>query len=403
MLRLNQNKLGVECYDTDDFSGCFADLIKLTYEKYNQKVVVLIDEYDKAILDNLDQMEVARENREIIKALYTILKGSEEYIKFSFLTGVSKFSKASIFSGLNMLRDISLDKKYGNICGYTQDDIDSKFIPYLQGVDLDKLRVWYNGYNFLKDSVYNPFDILLFIENNFIYKNYWFETGTPTFLIKLIDKNSYFLPKLSNISVDDKLLDSFDIDNIDLEVILYQAGYLTIDKMEIDEDLDIIYTLKIPNREVKVSFNQSIIYSLYRDKSQNRKDISKSLRESDLASFKTAFNSIFASIPYNNYANNSINIYEGYYASVVYVYLQSLGIDIVGEDVTNRGRIDLTLKLDNYIYIIEFKVGSENALQQIKDRDYAKKYLDDKREIYLVGINFDRDKKEIINFEWERV
>ena len=182
MLKGNQEHLGLHCEDID-FGSCFKELIEKAYKKYNQKVVVLIDEYDKAILDNLDQMEVAKANREIIKSLYTVLKGCEPYLEKVFLTGVSKFSKAGIFSGLNMLKDISLTAKYGNICGYTQNDIETTALPYLNGVDLVKLKEWYNGYNFLKDDVYNPFDVLLFIKNNFTYKNYWFETGTPSFLI----------------------------------------------------------------------------------------------------------------------------------------------------------------------------------------------------------------------------
>jgi len=406
MLRSNQKNLGVECEEIDSVGLCLKELIELSYEKYNQQVVVLIDEYDKAILDNLDQMEVAKENREIIKSLYTVLKDSEEYIKFSFLTGVSKFSKASIFSGLNMLRDISLNPNYGNICGYTQNDIETTILAYLDGVDLEKLKVWYNGYNFLKDDVYNPFDILLFISNEFVYDNYWFTTGTPTFLIKLIEKNNYFLPKLANLTIGKEILDSFDIDNIELEVILYQAGYLTIDEVQIDEDLEMIeYKLKLPNREVQVSLNTFIIDYLLKQSSpnQDKKNLIRALKSENLENFNQALESIFASIPYNNYTNNTMQNYEGFYASVVYVYLQSLGLDIIGEDVTNLGRIDLTVKINNLIYIIEFKVGDENALAQIKTKNYAQKYLNEDKTIYLVGINFDKKEKNISNFEWERI
>ena len=152
-LRSNQRNLGVNCASLEDFGECFKELIELAHNKYNQKVVVLIDEYDKAILDNLDQMKVAYENREIIKSLYTVLKGSEPYLEKVFLTGVSKFSKASIFSGLNMLEDISLNPDYGNICGYAQSNIENEMIEYLKGVDLEKLKRWYNGYNFLKDDI----------------------------------------------------------------------------------------------------------------------------------------------------------------------------------------------------------------------------------------------------------
>ena len=188
------------------------------------------------------------------------------------------------------------------------------------------MNKWYNGYNFLKDDMYNPFDILLFIKGKFLYDNYWFSTGTPTFLIKLIQKNRYFLPKLANIRVGDAILDSFDIDNINLEVILYQAGYLTIDKMEIDEDDDILYRLKLPNREVKSSLNQFIISSLYKDTSMQRKDISKALKKANMQDFKDTLTSIFASIPYNNYTKNPMQDYEGFYASIIYIYLQSLGL-----------------------------------------------------------------------------
>ena len=404
-LKSNQEKLEVVCEEMEDLGVCFQELIEKAHKKYNQQVVVLIDEYDKAILDNLDQMEVARENREIIKGLYSVLKGSEEHIKFSFLTGVSKFSKASIFSGLNMLQDISLEAKYGNICGYTQKDIESSFMPYLDGVDLDKFKNYYNGYYFLKDPVYNPFDTLLFIQKEKIYDNYWFESGTPTYLIKLIKQNHYFLPKLSNLVVDSKLLNSFDIDNIDLEVILYQAGYLTIDKA-IQNPFGIEYKLKIPNVEVKQSLNDFIIDTLLRQQSQklqSKKDLYFALLDADLESFHNSLISIFASIPYNNYTNNTIQTYEGFYASVVYIYLQSLGLDIIGEDVTNKGRIDLTLFIEDKIYIIEFKVGTEDALAQIKDKNYAQKYLAEGKDIYLVGINFDEQEKNISGFRWERV
>jgi len=405
-LNQNQKRLDIECKDRQNLSMCFLELIQKSYEKYNQRVVILIDEYDRPILDTIDNLEQSKLNREFIKGMYSVMKGADAYIKFVFLTGVSKFSKASIFSGLNMLSDISLHQNYGNICGYTQSNIENEFLPYLNGVDLTKVKEWYNGYNFLKDDVYNPFDILQFIDNGYKFKNYWFATGTPTFLIKLIEKNSYFLPRLANLKVGEQILDSFDIENINLEVILYQAGYLTIDEMVIDEDLDIIeYKLKLPNKEVKQSFNDYIIQTLLKKTDYNidKKQIIIALREANLESFKDAFVTIFSAIPYNNYTQNNMQNYEGFYASIIYIYLQSLGVDIIGEDVTNKGRIDLTLKIENKIYIIEFKVGKENALAQIKEKDYAKKYLQDNKEIFLVGINFDKSEKNISGFEWERI
>jgi Holliday junction resolvase-like predicted endonuclease len=404
ILKDNQERLNVECEDDDYLPNCLWELIKQTYKKYNQKVVILIDEYDKPILDTIENIEQSKINREFIKSFYTVIKDSDEYIKFAFLTGVSKFSKASIFSGLNMLEDISLNKKFGNICGYTQANIENEFKDHLEDTDLEKVKEWYNGYNFLKDDVYNPFDLLKFIKNDFNFSNYWFATGTPTFLIKLIEKNSYFLPKLSNLVVGENLLDSFDIENIDLEVILYQSGYLTIDKVQLTPFETIEYKLKLPNKEVKMSFNDMIInYITNNNLPTIKSDIYLALLEVNMDKFKDSFISIFASIPNNNFTKSNMQNYEGFYASVVYVYLQSLGLEIIGEDVTNLGRIDLTVKINNLIYIIEFKVGSEDALKQIKEKKYHEKYLKEQKDIYLVGINFDKNDKNISKFEFDKI
>ncbi|MEA1955471.1 MAG: ATP-binding protein [Campylobacterota bacterium] len=406
----NQQRLNLICDKNKSLIMCFEQLIKEAYKKYNQKVVILIDEYDKPILDVVDDIEQAKKHREFIKGLYSIIKGNDAYIEFAFLTGVSKFSKASIFSGLNMLTDISLDKKYGNICGYTQYDIETTFLPYLKSVDLQRFKNFYNGYNFLKDDIYNPFDTLLFISQDYLYRNYWFSTGSPTFLMKLIKDNNYFIPNLSNLTVDERLLDSFDIENLDLEVVLYQSGYLTIDEM-IVEDMgfasQIKYKLKIPNIEVKISLYNYILDYLFKGNSQNKQksqmSIYKALANNDLKALKEVLISLFASIPYNNYTKNNIAHFEGFYATVIYTYFASLGIKIIGEDVTNHGRIDLTLFVEDKIYIVEFKMKNNktDALTQIKEKNYAQKYLSDKKEIYLIGIEFDEDEKNISCFEYE--
>ena len=401
----NEKNLGLQCNDVENVSGCFRELIIKAYEKYNQKVVILIDEYDKPILDNIEDTEVAKKIRDGLVNFYSVIKGSDEFLRFAFLTGVSKFTKTSIFSGLNNIVDVTLQKKFGDICGYSQNDIETSFAPYLEGVNMQKLKSWYNGYNFLGSSMYNPFDILQFIANEFEYKNYWFETGTPTFLMKLIAKNNYFLPSLSNLKVDEKLLNSFDIDNLDLEVILYQSGYLTIDTVETTIFETLQYNLKVPNKEVKQSLNDYIIDYMFKDKHtiDKKADVYKSLLEGDMQSFKSSLVCIFASIPYNNYTKNNIQIYEGFYASVIYVYLQSLGLTIIGEDVTNKGRIDLTIIMDDAIYIFEFKVDAKGAIAQIKEKEYATKYLNHNKEIYLIGIEFDTKEKNIGGFEWEKV
>lgn len=403
-LRYNQERLDIECIEDNSVAGCFEELIHQAYKKYNQKVVILVDEYDKPILDNIAEIELAEEIRRGLVNLYSVIKGSDSYIRFAFLTGISKFSKASIFSGLNNLEDISLNPNFGDICGYTQNDLVTTFAKHLDGVDMTKVREWYNGYNFLGSPVYNPFDILQFIRNDFMFLNYWFESGTPSFLVKMIEKNDYYLPELSSITTTRAILNTFDIKDLKIETLLFQSGYLTIEKAEVDEDDDLIYTLKIPNREVRAALNEYIITKLYKDNPLNAKSLSKALRENSINNFITALKTIFASIPYHNYTNNHIDRYEGFYSSIVYVYLQSLGLNIIGEDVTNRGRIDLSIIMPNSIYIIEFKMASskEEPIKQIIDKNYPQKYTSYNKPIHLVGIVFDEKQRNITKYEVQR-
>ena len=407
ILKSNQEKLQIKCEEKESVAGCFDELIKKSYEKYGQKVVILVDEYDKPILDNIKDTELAEQIRDGLLNLYSVIKGSDEYIKFAFLTGVSKFTKTSLFSGLNNLVDISLKKQYGDICGYSQNDVETTFKPYLEGVDMDELKSWYNGYNFLGSDMYNPFDILQFIDSEFEYSNYWFATGTPTFLLKLIEKNNYFLPNLTNIKVDEKILNSFDIENLDLEVILYQSGYLTIDKVIQRPRGGLLYHLKVPNKEVKQSLSDFIIDFMASSNTTKRiviqDNIYDALDNANMDQFESSIISMFASIPHQNYTSSKIAQYEGFYASVIFIYLQSLGMQIIGEDSKSEGRIDLTIITDKNIYIIEFKIdGKADALQQIKDNNYALSYTNQNKEIYLVGIDFSKSKRNVSKFEWEK-
>jgi hypothetical protein len=403
VLQYNQERLGIECDKTDNASNCFSDLIKKSYEKYQKPVVILIDEYDKPILDNLENTQRALENRDFLRSFYVMMKANDAYIKFAFLTGISKFSKANIFSGLNNLTDISLKPKYGNICGYTQNDIETTFLPYLQGVDLLKMKEWYNGYNFLGDKVYNPFDILQFIDNDYLYKNYWWESANPYFLITMLKKYSYNLANLENMTVGDELLNSFDIEKLKLEVLLFQSGYLTIEK-QIEKRNRIEYKLKVPNCEVQTSLNMLFIDYLTDSVSyQTQDDIYDALEEEDLQKFQETFISLFASIPYNNYVKNSVGEYEGYYASVFYAYLAATGLYIIAEDMTNSGCIDLSIIMHDIIYILEFKVDATGALEQIEQKKYHQKYLSHNKTIYLLGIEFSSSSKNIEHFSYKKV
>ncbi|WP_198262783.1 ATP-binding protein [sulfur-oxidizing endosymbiont of Gigantopelta aegis] len=413
ILKNNLKYHQVECDDTQDIPGCFSQTIQSIYEKHQQKVVILIDEYDKPILDNIANREQAKVAREVLKTFYSVIKDNDRYIKFVFIAGVSKFSKMNLFSGLNNLTDITTMTDYADICGYTQHDIETTFAEHLQDVDLDKLKQWYNGYDYLagdEKRVYNPYDILLFINNGCHYENYWWETGNPSFLIEKLKEQNYYIPNLENIIVSKEILNTFDIEKIDLVALLWQTGYLTFANKVLTYDEAYDYQLKVPNREIQKSLNQLFINYLTDQSLEVRpqqQQIYQAISD-DITQLESTLSALFAAIPYNNYANKIIERYEGYYASVVFTYLMSLGFPCVAEDVTHKGRIDLTIKLPHRIVIIEFKVDQqETALAQIKTKRYWEKYLIEaktqQQEIVLVGICFSSANKNITEFEVEQV
>ncbi len=229
LLRHHQQRLGVVCEAASN-AGCFFELIRKTHQKFGQRVVILVDEYDKPILDNIESPDTALEMREKLRDIYSVIKGADAHVKFAFLTGVSKFSKVSLFSGLNNLKDITIDKRYSAICGYTDSDLDAVFAAELEGLDRDEVRAWYNGYNWTGDAVYNPFDLLLFDQRQF--RPWWFETGTPTFLVNYLTEKGFFTPDLAGLRSSMTLLSTFDVGHMAPEALLFQTGYLTIKKVE---------------------------------------------------------------------------------------------------------------------------------------------------------------------------
>jgi len=402
-----ENNVGIRC-TSDNPIRCFQELILSAHQKYGKKVVILIDEYDKPILDNITDKEVARAMRDVIKDFYAVIKDNDAYIRFVFITGVSKFSKMNLFSGLNNLEDITLNPDFGDICGYTHNDLLTVFEELLKGVDMEKVKEWYNGYNYFGEKVYNPFDILLFISNKFEFSNYWWETGNPSFLIDMLKTQNYYLPELENFEATKEILNTFDVEKIELVALLWQTGYLTI-KNKIQTLFGVEYKLKTPNKEVQTSLNSLFITYLTNqstEKLKHQKRLLSFFLNADLAGLKDALFTLFASIPYNNFTNNKLLEYEGYYASVVYAYISSLGLDIIPEDISNMGRMDLTIKMpDDKIYILEFKLSDKatgEALKQIKEKRYYEKYSDHE-EIYLLGIEFSREERNIVGFEWEKV
>ncbi len=412
ILRVNQEQLGLECPDQEDVSSCFSDIIRAAKIKYGQSVVVLVDEYDKPILDNISKPDIAAEMRDGLRNLYSVIKDNDANIRFTLLTGVSKFSKVSLFSGLNNLEDITLDARYSALCGYTQNELDREFAEHLQEADRELVQRWYNGYNWLGESVYNPFDILLFISKGKEYLPYWFETGTPTFLVEILRKRPFHLPDLEAVRMEYKMLGNFDVDTIHLETLLFQTGYLTIkQKQAAFPGSTPEYILSYPNLEVRYSLMGYLLENYLTDSRHERGSIYQAFLTNDFAALERRFRTLFDGIAYQNHTNNPIAAYEGYYASVVYAFLCSLSLDTRAEESTNKGRVDITLRFtlpdgQKQVYIFEFKMvdkaeGDGSALQQIKAKDYAAPYRDGQQRIFLIGMEFNGQARNLVRFEWE--
>ena len=409
MLDENGERLDVQI-DSQDLAGKFRKLISRAAAKYGQRVVVLVDEYDKPILDNINNSQVVREIRDALHRFYGVLKEQDANLQFVFMTGVTKFSKVSLFSGVNQLKDITISKSYSSICGYTDNDLQVHFNEYLAGSDTEEVKRWYNGYSWTgPDTVYNPYDILLFLSEDLSYQNYWFETGSPTFLIELFRKNHYFLPDLENIEVFQRTLSSFDIESLNPITLLFQAGYLTIEKTFIERG-KLVFRLKMPNQEVRLALNDYFIEDytgISADLKSRQGDLYNALSTGNLASFEQYIRSLFAGIPWRNFTNNDLANFEGYYASVLYAFFASLNAQVIPEDITNHGQADMSIILGNHIYVMEIKVvdnlpeGNNQALQQIVLKNYAEKYRN--REgisVHELGLVFNKTERNLVQADY---
>jgi hypothetical protein len=380
----------------------FELLVERIYEESKKQVVILIDEYDKAILDNIEKREEVERIRELLKGFYTTLKGLDRYIRFVLVTGVSKFAKVSLFSGLNQLEDISLNKEYGNICGYTQEELEIYFKEYLEGVDKEKIKEWYNGYSFLGERLYNPFDILLYLRNR-EFDSYWYKTGTPSFLIKLIKEKEYDITELDNKIVKKNVLEKFDLEEIRIEALMFQTGYLTI-KEAYEKEYGEEYKLGFPNKEVRISFNEDILPLVLKDEiRENIADkIIEILKKEEIEKLREQVEILISNISYVHYKG------ESSYVIAIFSLLYSTGLNVITEDNTSKGRIDLTIIVNKEIvYIIEVKVIEREeekgkAIRQIQEKEYYKKYMNYEK-IYIVGIEINKVKKQIVNFEYKKV
>ena len=370
-------------------------------------MVLLIDEYDKPILNNFNKPALS-EIRQVMNAFYAVIKPLDEHLRFVFITGVSKFAKVSIFSGMNSLTDISMDRQYATLCGVTQQELESYFaasIEQLKAVEqldrpalLDKIKIWYNGYYFEEDapSVYNPYSLLsLFTKQKF--KNYWFATGTPTFLLNLLQSKQYELKKLTEFEIGEEAFEASEPEEMSVQSVFVQTGYLTIKRYN-----DPLYTLDFPNYEVKKSFYDSVATRYgYLDKGEGRTYISRLVQflvAGDLDKFFNTLREFFANIPYDLHID-----LEKYYHSLFYAIFSLIGLDIEAEVHTNIGRIDCVLHTEQTLYIIEFKLNDtcDAALKQIHDKKYAEKYQSCGKNIVLLGVEFDKVSRNIGAFVQE--
>ncbi len=389
-------------------SGRFAHLLETLHDQTGQRVAVLIDEYDKPILDVLATSEIARANRDYLRGLYSTIKFADAHVKFTLLTGVSKFSKVSLFSGLNNLKDITMSPRYSAICGYTDADLDTVFAPELPGLDRDEIRRWYNGYNWLgEEKVYNPFDVLLLFDEH-QFKPWWFETGTPTFLVDTLMERGVGALALEDMRGTDELLSTFDVDHIATAALLFQTGYLTILRAT-PRGGRMVYRLGYPNREVRQSLNESLLNrlavnpELLAEHSDRLYDL---LLANDFDGLEALLKAIFAGIPYQWHTKNDIADYEGYYASVFYACFASRDMDVTVEDSSSHGRLDMAVAFNDNMYLFEFKVvesaAEGAALAQLKEKRYADKYRGSGRPIYLIAVEFSKKTRNLAACEAAR-
>ncbi len=386
------------------------------YEKTGKNLIILVDEYDKPLINHLGEgearIEIAKQNREILKELFSTLKGENviSKLRFLLLTGVSKFSKAGVFSALNNLSDLTMNAKYSELLGITEDEVDKYFKGYIEdcadeyGISYEemreKLREYYNGYRFSEKNlkVYNPYSLINFF-NEKKFKNYWFESGTPTFLVNLIKEKNYYIPEAENLQVLEDIFSSYEIEDLDIRALLFQTGYLTIKNYNFKRN---IYILSYPNREVKYSFLRYLFKNLTEKRLDNRYiKIGEYLDNGNVEKLIEVIKSIFAGIPYIEGAQ----LNEANFHTLFYLMIGAGGYPADMEVLTSEGRIDLKVKTEGKIFIMEFKCNqnADKAIEQIKEKKYFEPFLCQNKEIILIGINFDTDKRNISEYRYEKL
>ncbi len=384
-------------------SGRFFNLLESLHRDTGQRVVVLVDEYDKPILDALDDREQARANRDLLRGFYGTVKSSDAHVRFSFFTGVSQFTRVSLFSDLNNLTDITLHPRFANICGYTDSDLDEVFAPELEGLDRERIRDWYNGYSWLgPERLYNPYGILLLLDSR-KFLAHWFTTSTPGFLIDVLRRRGVLSPDLAGMTGTDELLSAFDVDEVEPEALLFQTGYLTI-LDERDDRYGPVYRLGYPNREVRQALNRNLLQAMTPARvGTPGARLRALLHKNDFEGLEKFFRAFFDAIPYEWHTRNEIARFEGYYAAVCYSHLEAAGLEVAVEESSNRGRADLAVRFGGQVFLFEIKVVEREptgaALAQPLERDYAAKYRASGEPVHLIGIEFSRETRNIAALE----
>lgn len=392
-------------------SEYLKNLIELLAE--SGKVAVLVDEYDKPLIDQLENLEVAKKNRAILRQFYSILKGQDRYLKFVFLTGVTKFSKVSVFSGMNNLVDISMSEQYSTILGYTGEELERYFaleiasLAEKEGWTLEKcyaeIKEWYNGYQFsaAPTSVFNPFSVLLLLYHQ-RFDAHWFETGTPTFLLQLLRQREFNFIQMEQRELSSSSFGTFEIEDIPTTPILYQTGYLTIKAYNPQMRT---YRLGYPNREVAQAFSESVVNYFIQAKADSEDHLSQlcdnlyALTWND-HEFFLLLQELLALIPYDLYLKQ-----EKHYQSLFYLIIKLTGVRVGAEVHTQRGRMDAVIEMKDKVILFEFKLNqnAQVALAQIREKKYFEIYRNKKIPIYLVGVNFNGHERTLDDWTVEIV
>jgi hypothetical protein len=396
----------------DNIKHLFFDLIKKLHDKHG-KVVILIDEYDKAILDYLEfhKMPQAKANQEVLALFYGALKEADDYIRLLFITGISKFTRVSLFSKLNNLTDLTIHPNYATITGYTQQELESNFVDYIDSALekfshytreelLAKVRLWYNGYSWDGQTrLYNPSGILSFLDTR-DFQSFWFQTGTPTFIVNKILEQGFF--QIENIETDINFLNQYSLDNLELTSLLFQTGYLTIKEKSEDGDL----VLSFPNQEVKAalySFLMSNMGHTVGGGGVTVQHLKRAFMKNDLASAEEILTSLFSGLAFDVYTHQKQKQVEGFYHGLIHILFKCLGIYIQSEVHSTKGRADSIVETPTHIYFLEFKINSDalTAFNQIVTKKYAVPYTADSRIKTGIGVNFNSSTKEMERWHTE--